>query len=181
MRRLGESLAIVLGVGSISLVTQNPYTVGPNVQISVAQSSLQHYETQIAVDPGRADHLIACAYVTRSASVTDTAFYVSFDRGATWSHTLTVPVGVDPSCQVGLRGEAFAASIHDVTPPDGNSDSFLVVHRSADGGRTWTAARIAIDTRSVDRNYLTVDDSRGPRRGRIYEHGYLAAQQRRGW
>jgi hypothetical protein len=148
--------------------------VGRNVQVSLAQSSVHHYETQIAADPQRADHLIACAYVVRLAKVIDNVFYVSFDRGATWSHTLTVPVGVDPSCQIGLKGAAFAASIHDVSRPDGNSDSFLVVHRSADGGRTWTASTIAIDTRSVDRNFLTVDDSDGPWRGRIYVHGYLS-------
>jgi hypothetical protein len=86
---------------------------------------------------------------------------------------LTVPVGTDPSCQIGLKGMAFASSIHDIPRPDGNSDSFLVVHRSADGGRTWQASSVAIDTRSVDRNYLTVDDSHGPRRGRVYVHGYL--------
>lgn len=165
-------LGVVFGACLVTAYAQSPYTVGPNVQVSLAQSSVQHYETQIAADPERAGHLIACAYVVHAATV-DNAFYVSFDRGATWSHTLTVPIGTDPSCQIGLKSTAFAASIHDVARPDGNSDSFLVVHRSADGGRTWQPSSIAVDTRSVDRNYLTVDDSSGPRRGRVYVHGYL--------
>ena len=164
---------LVFGAGLVSVAAQSPYLVGPNVQVSLAQSSFQHYETQIAADPARVDHLIACAYVVHSAKAIDNVFYVSFDRGATWSPTLTVPVGTDPSCEIGLKGTAFAASIQDIPRPDGNSDSFLVVHRSADGGGTWQASSIAIDTRSVDRNYLTVDDSHGPRRGRIYVHGYL--------
>ena len=166
-------LTIVVGAGLVSVSAQSPYVIGPNVQVSLTQSSVQHYETQIATDPERADHLIACAYIVRSGGRVDNVFYVSFDHGVTWSHTLTVPAGTDPSCQIGLKGTAFAASIHDVSRSDGHSDSFLVVHRSADGGRTWKASSIAIDTRSVDRAYLSVDDSQGPRRGRLYVHGYL--------
>ena len=159
-----------------ALLTQSPaspYAVGPSVQVSVAQASTQHYETQIAADPERAGHLVACAYVVRANDTIDNVFYVSFDRGSTWAHTLTVPASVDPSCVIGVKGTAFASSIHDVPRAGGNSDSFLVVHRSPDGGRTWTPSKIAIDTRSVDRNYVTIDDSRGPRRGRVYVHGYL--------
>lgn len=148
--------------------------VGVSVQVSLAQPAAQHYETQIAADPERAGHLIACAYVRReNDAFADNVFYVSVDRGATWSHTLTSPASVDPSCTFGLKGTAFTASIHDVPRADGNSDSFLAVHRSADSGRTWTPSAVSLDTRSVDRNYVTVDDTRGPRRGRVYIHAYL--------
>jgi BNR/Asp-box repeat len=145
------------------------YIVGPNVQVSRAQSTLQHYETQIAADPERPGHLIAGAYVVNANRTIDNVFYVSFDHGRTWTHTLTVPVGVDPACAISIKGTAFAASIHDVTQPDGKSDSFLVVHRSSDGGRTWHESAIKIDTRSLDRDYITVDD----RHLRVYVHGYL--------
>jgi hypothetical protein len=161
----------------VNVSGQPPYTIGPNVQVSLAQSSVQHYETQIAADRDRASHLIACAYVVRADGQVDNVFYVSFDRGATWSHTLTMPKSVDPSCQIGLQGTAFAASIHDVARPDGVSDSFLVVHRSLDGGRTWQPSSMTIDTRSVDRTYLTVDDTSGPRRGRVYVHGYTRGEK----
>jgi hypothetical protein len=146
-----------------------PYIVGQNVQVSLTQPRLQHYETQIAADPEQAAHLIAGAYVVRPDQTIDNVFYVSFDQGMTWSHALTVPVGTDPACAIGIKGTAFAASIHDVTQPDGKSDSFLVVHRSGNGGRTWEESAIKVDTRSFDRNYITIDDHRL----RVYVHGYL--------
>jgi hypothetical protein len=62
-------LLVVFGAGLVGVSAQSPYLVGPNVQVSLAQSSVQHYETQIAADPERAGHLIACAYVVRSATV----------------------------------------------------------------------------------------------------------------
>jgi hypothetical protein len=79
----------------VAVSAQNPYLIGPNVQVSLAQSSVQHYETKVAADPERTDHLIACAYIVRSANVIDNVFYVSFDRGVTWSDALTVSVGTD--------------------------------------------------------------------------------------
>src|ERR1051326_4681224 len=96
----------------------SPYIIGPNVQVSISQPMLQHYETQIAADPEQAGHLIAGAYAVRPDQIIDNVFYVSFDHGRTWSHTLTVPVGVDPACAIGSKGTTFTASIHDVTQPD---------------------------------------------------------------
>ncbi len=165
--KLGVLLIIALGPSGV--YGQSPYVVGPNVQVSATQPTVQHYETQIAADPARAGHLIAGAYVVRADGRIDNVFYVSFDQGRTWKHTLTVPVGVDPACAIGFNGTAFAASIHDIIQPNGKSDSFLVVNRSGDGGRTWQESAIKFDTRSFDRNYITVDD----RRSRVYVHGYL--------
>jgi hypothetical protein len=153
------------------------YVVGPNVQVSLSQPTLQHFETQIGADPQQAGHLIAGAYVVNSDRTIDNVFYVSFDHGRTWTHTLTVREAVDPSCAIGINGTAFVASIHDVTGPDGKSDSFLVVHRSTDGGRTWQESSIGIETRSIDRTYVTFDDSRGPLRGRVYVHGSLTQRR----
>jgi hypothetical protein len=93
---------------------QGPYTIGPNVQISASLAATRHYETYVAADRKHAGHLIACAFIVHPDNQIDNVFYVSFDRGATWSHTLTVPASVDPSCAIGLGGAAFAASIHDL-------------------------------------------------------------------
>jgi hypothetical protein len=169
----GALVLVALSLCGSAASIQSDYLVGPNVQVSLAQSTVQLYETQIAADPSHGNHLVAGAYAVRSDGSVDNIFYASVDQGRTWSSTLTVPVGTDPSCAIDLKGTAFVASIHDRPRPDGNTDSFLVVHRSADGGRTWTASSIAIDTRSVDRTYVTVDDSQGPFRGRVYVHGYL--------
>jgi hypothetical protein len=165
------SVAIILATSSA--YGQGSYLLGPNVQVSLSQPTLQHYETQIAADPGQARHLIAGAYVVNSDRTIDNVFYVSFDHGRTWKHTLTVRVAVDPSCVIGLKGAAFVASIHDVTGPDGKSDSFLVAHHSEDGGLTWQESSIGIETRSIDRTYITFDDSRGPLGGHVYVHGSL--------
>ncbi|HLY16107.1 MAG TPA: hypothetical protein VKR61_02730 [Bryobacteraceae bacterium] len=158
---------------ALAFGSDTPYVVGPNVQVSLDLATVQHYETQIAADPARPRHLVACAYVIRPGQSSDNVFYASFDGGRTWKHTLTVPDSVDPSCAIGLKHAAFAAGIHDVKQADGSSPSFLDVRRSADGGRTWRESSIRTDTRSFDRTYLTVDDSRGPFHGRVYVHGYL--------
>jgi hypothetical protein len=150
---------------------QNPFVIGPNVQISVSFGEVHHYETQLAADPEDTAHLLAASYVVNADGSVDNVFYVSFDRGATWARTLRVAVGTDPAVAIGLKGTAFAASIHDVAGADGHSDSFLVVHRSTDGGRSWHESSVKVDSRSVDRNYVTVDDANR----RVYVHGYLQA------
>lgn len=166
---------LVLGVacGLAAIAGENPFIIGPNVHVSLAQPKLQHMETQIGADPGRASHLIACGIVETPDNKTSNVFYASFDGGKTWTQTLAVENSVDPSCIIGIQGTAFAGSIHDVTLPDGTTPSFLDVRHSTDGGRTWQKSSVSIDTRSVDRAYLTIDDSRGQFRGRVYAHGYL--------
>ena len=120
----------------------------------------------------RAGHLIACSYVVRPNDQIDDVFYVSFDHGKTWAHTLTIPVAVDPSCEIGRDGTAFAAGIHDQALPDGKTAPVLSVYRSADGGRNWEPVSIGVDTHPIDRAYLTVDDTGGVFNGHVYVHAY---------
>ena len=150
--------------------SQSPYAIGPNVQVSSSQAATRHYETYVAADRKRAGHLIACAYIVHPDNRMDTVFYVSFDRGATWSHTLTIPASVDPSCAIGLGGSAFAASIHDL--PDEKGTPVLSVYRSPDGGRTWKPSSIAAGAPPLDRAYLTVDDTDSVFQNRVYVHAY---------
>jgi len=163
--------ALFIVMMSVTPVTQGqgPYVLGQNVQVTLSFPDVQHYETQIAADPDDASHLLVGAYIVNLDQSVDNVFYVSFDRGATWTRTLRVAVGTDPAVAVGHRGTAFAATIHDVPRADGNTDSSLVVHRSSDGGRTWQEASVGTDSRSVDRNYITIDDDHR----RVYVHGYL--------
>jgi len=146
------------------------YEVGLNVQVSAALPAVRHYETYVAADRKDARHLIACAYVVRPGNQVDTVFYVSFDRGKSWTNTLTVPVAVDPSCAIGLDGAAFAASVHDLADEKGTP--VLNVYRSGDGGRTWQASRVSVDAPPIDRAYLTVDDTESTFRKRVYVHAY---------
>ena len=163
--------ALFIMMMTVTPVTQGqgPYVLGQNVQVTLSFPDVQHYETQIAADPDDASHLLVGAYIVNLDQSVDNVFYVSFDRGATWTRTLRVAVGTDPAVAVGHRGTAFATTIHDVPRADGNTDSFLVVHRSSDGGRTWQEASVGADSRSVDRNYITIDDDHR----RVYVHGYL--------
>jgi len=101
-------------------------------------------ETQIGADPRDARHLIACAIVesadaARQTFVTENAFFLSFDGGATWSRTLSLPNSVDPSCAIGADGTAYAISVHDSVP---SGASYLNVQRSTDGGRTWKESSV---------------------------------------
>ncbi|HTQ57698.1 MAG TPA: sialidase family protein [Bryobacteraceae bacterium] len=144
------------------------YRVGPNMRISAAQPSVRHYEAYAGADPNDARHLIACALVVRAQDRIDNVFYMSADRGKTWSHTLTVDHAVDPSCAIGSHGVAFAGNIHDQLFPDGKTDSVLTVYRSADGGRTWQPSAVAAESRGIDRAYVTPDS---------YAHGYRATRQ----
>lgn len=164
------ALLLVVAAGPRAQVL-NPIVVGPNVQVSAAFGDVQHFETQVAADPDNRAHLLAASYIVNADGSVDNVFYVSFDRGATWARTLHVAVGTDPAVAIGLNGTAFAATIHDVPRADGNSDSFLVVHRSSDGGRTWQQSSVKAESRSLDRNYITIDE----RSGRVYVHGYLQA------
>ena len=151
---------------------QSPYSIGPNVQVSRAQATIAYQETQIAADPRRASHLIACAIAMPHDSA-ENVFYASFDGGKTWSPTLTVRPGVDPSCAIDRHGAAFAVSVHDSAPAGGSS--FLNVQRSSDGGRTWQESAVSVNTRSVDRSYITVEDGPGRIQDRVYIHAYLMA------
>lgn len=162
-------LAFTTG-SSAAQKAQGPYAIGSNVQVSISQPTTRHYETYVAADRKHAGHLIACAYTVQPNNQVDNVFYVSFDAGATWSHTLTVPFSVDPSCAIGLHGTAFAAGIHD--RPDPKSTPMLSVYRSADGGRTWKPSSITVNAPPLDRAYLTVDDTESPFKDRVYVHAY---------
>jgi hypothetical protein len=162
---------IGLPLSSVAL-GQSPYTIGPNVHVSRAHASVAFQETWIAADPRRAGHLIACAIAMPDDSFQN-EFYISFDGGKSWSATLTVRPGVDPSCAIDRRGTAFAASVHDSALAGGSS--YLSVQRSPDGGRTWEESKIGVNTRSTDRSYITVDDGPGRLRDRVYVHAYLGA------
>jgi hypothetical protein len=83
---------------------QGPFLIGQNVQISAAFGGVQHYETQVAADPDDAAHLLAASYVVNADRSVDNVFYVSFDRGVTWSRTLRVAVGTDPAVAIGRKG-----------------------------------------------------------------------------
>jgi hypothetical protein len=95
--------------------------------------------------------------------------YLSTDAGASWTPTLEVKrttfVG-DPDCKFGPDGAAYFVSLG--LHYESAADPEMMVYRSADGGRTWGEPTVLP---FIDREYLTIDSTTGPRRGRIYLHG----------
>jgi hypothetical protein len=79
--------------------------------------------------------------------------------------TLRVAVGTDPAVAVIVAPPSPRPSTRSAA--DRNSDCFSST--VSDGGRTWQEASVGADSRSVDRNYITIDDDHG----RVYVHGYL--------
>lgn len=163
------------GVSFFASAQASPYTIGANIQVSTSQSSLRHYESYAGSDPKRANRLIACAFVVLSGGEIDNVFYVSNDRGQTWEHMLTVPNSVDPSCEIGRKGVLFASSVHDQKFADGKTDSVLSVYRSRNG-RNWQPSIVRVETRGIDRAYLTADSTSRRFSNLVYAHGYHSSK-----
>lgn len=170
IRRLFTVLVgIVLTVVS-SIVSAQQITVGPNVQVSKANSNRSHTEMSIAADPDDPKHLLACSIITNSEGPpkASTIAYVSFDGGATWEPTREVNEYLkagDPGCTLGPSGTAYF--IADVTPK--SLQKFTVLYRSKDGGRAWLPA---IEMSYIERPSIRVDDRSQKYKSNIYINGW---------
>lgn len=111
--------------------------VGPNVQVSVAQSKYPMGEVLLSADPKDPNHLLGCGIVYSEVGIRRwTAVYLSTDGGKTWSTTLETKKwydSADPACTVGLNGVANHVALAWQNP----KLYVLAVYRSTDGGRTW--------------------------------------------
>jgi hypothetical protein len=151
-----------------ALLALGPISVGPNVQVSRARGEHTHYEVLAAADPGDASRLLACSFLfPADGSPTTNVVYTSFDGGQSWEPTLGGEELVntsDPACAYGPGGEAYFVA---ALLPRGEPRR-MKLYRSKDGGRTWGPATIFT---YMDREYLAVDTSSGPYRGRVYVNG----------
>jgi hypothetical protein len=147
-----------------------PIRVGPNVRISAKNPDRLHHEIDLAASPTDPKRLLACTMIfdPKEASRHVVA-YLSTDAGKTWDPTLeinrTTFVG-DPDCTFGPDGTAYfsALPLH----YESAADAEMLVYRSPDGGKTWLTPTVLP---FIDREYLTIDRTKGPHRGRIYLHG----------
>jgi hypothetical protein len=161
------ALSVALTLASFARLSAQSIAVGPNVQVSTERPTIVHDEVTIAADPGNPNHLLACALVMPlgKEKMYDIA-YRSLDGGKTWS--VAVDLGerfsADVDCTFGPDGSAyFTAHVFGKglnPPPD------AWVYRSPDGGRTWLPPSIAREVN--DRQFLSIDHSDGPNRGRVY-------------
>lgn len=180
MSRLTHQVAfafLALSGATYRGTAQPAYRVGPNVQVTRAGDGHMVQETYLCADPRRSGRLLAAAIVEHG----DTAinqFLVSTNGGASWAVSLSIAPGVDPSCAIGSGSVALAASVHDSTP---SGDSYLDVHRSMDGGRTWTQSTIYDNARNLDRAYITAGPAgrdRARLRGRAQSRSAVGAARR---
>ena len=168
------SLSVIAAVLPLSASAQ--ISVGPNVQVSKANSTRSHAEVLVAADPQNANHLLGCSMIEPkepTAQLYNTLAYVSTDGGATWQPSLEVDRGLlgsaDPACAFGAKGEAYFSTI--VSEKGGRLSedykSRLAFYRSLDAGKTWSQP---VDMLSLDREFITVDTRSDKYKGRIYVH-----------
>jgi hypothetical protein len=148
-------------------------SVGANVQVSKSRPDQLHMEVLIASDPADPRHLLACSmFVLKPPSPYPYPFgvvvYASFDGGATWQETLHIAEGEvtgDPACTFGPGGVAYVAALSYEGGPKKGSGVFFF--RSADSGKTWEKPLHMLQIIN-DREFVTVDNTRGKYRGRVY-------------
>lgn len=152
---------------------QTRILVEPAVKVSQANSSRPHFEVQIAADPTDAKRLIACSMLLGDDQTylktwpTNIVVYTSMDGGLSWQPTYEVDKrqhNADPTCAFGPDGSAYFMSF------GGNrGQKFrMPMYRSTDGAKTWSEVG---EADNLDREYITVDDTAGKYRGRVYVHG----------
>jgi hypothetical protein len=148
--------------------------VAPPVKVSQANLRRPHFEIQIAADPTDVKRLITCSIVRgdeqayRSSEPFNIVVYTSRDGGLSWEPTYELKkqgYNTDPTCAFGPDGIAYFMSFggdlgYHFTEP---------MYRSIDGAKTWNQAAV-LDI-PTDREYITVDDTTGRFRGRVYVHG----------
>jgi hypothetical protein len=160
-------LALELSAAAMMASAQS-IVVGRNVWVSSAMPDAGHYEVTLAADPADSRSLLAGSMVWRAdKGVFHTAAYTSSDGGASWKQTRYVDGGLDtqdPAVAYGPHHTAYFVSW-------GNDTSWNIrtlLATSRDGGRSW---RAPMDITTLDREFISVDNTRGKYRGRIYVNG----------
>jgi hypothetical protein len=151
--------------GDLRVVHERPpeaptILVTRNVLVSADGKGRPVYETQVAIDPVRRRHLLACAFRV-SASI-QTVAYVSDDDGDSWQLTLEGDpreAGLDPICMFGPDGTAFVSGL---------GERHAGLYRSRDGGRHWLPPT---EAPNVDRIFYAIDPTPGAYRDRVYVFG----------
>ena len=142
--------------------------VGPNVQVSAAHPGATHYEVVVSAHPSDPSRLIAGSLIyPDSGGFAGTVVYGSSDGGASWHTSVDLPVldrTGDPATAYGPDGTAYYVASQIPV----NGERKLLLFRSADGGARWDGP---YPFTYMDREYITVDASHGPWRGRVYVNG----------
>jgi hypothetical protein len=151
--------------------------LGSSVHISADNPTAPHVESFLALNPTNPSQLVATSIVSEG-EVGGVALYVSRDAGRSWERATSLGAGVpqlsggDPIVYYDPSGAALFCSLCE------GSDCSFRVWRSADGGLHWDSASAV--SGATDRQYLAVDMTSGPYRGRIYAAGTKVVRQSNG-
>src|SRR5262245_64213083 len=139
---------------------------GDDVQVSSPDTHRQYGPT-LAVDPSDRLHLIGAATDLRNVTL-HSAFYASFDGGATWNETFEADSAA-PTVAFGGGGGIFLCVVREASGSTPKSDLFG--GRSFDGGLTTTNWVQITQNGGFDfttNPTLAVDRSGGSRAGTAY-------------
>lgn len=147
-----------------------PVRVGPTVLVSGSLSRVFHDEVILAAHPADATRLIACSIIDPAPGSTDawtkTTAYLSSDGGRHWTHGVTSELDTgDPDCGFAPDGSAYLLALAARRPWDRLGTPTLELHRSPDGGRTWSAPRLMA---GGDRPWLVIDRTSSVRPTPVY-------------
>jgi len=178
---------------------QSLILVAPAVKVGPADLARPDYELQIVADPSDTNRLIVCSIQADDVQNYQAPWpvhvfvYTSLDGGLSWRTTYErdpSKYSVDPTCAFGPDGSAYFMSFGgDIyarlsalsqEPNYGSKEFYQTFHsksrplirwpiyRSISGGDSW---REVGEVDGIDREYITVDDTSGQYRGRVYIHG----------
>lgn len=165
---------IICAAGGDAQTAKSPIVVGPNVQVSAANGSRDHYEVYVGADPENPKDLVGCSMIEAklpTTRITDSIVYSSFDGGASWTPTLESDDALqgvgDPACVFGPGGKAYFVALAMETdgPLSTQYTSHMLVYRSANEGKTWSEP---VKLPMVDRDFISVDTTHSKYRGNVY-------------
>jgi hypothetical protein len=145
--------------------------VGPNVHVSTGNGKVPHRETVAIADPLDPRRLF-CAAMTHTA-VAAVVGYRSEDGGKSWQPSFRRDRPgerqVDPDLALGLDGTLhFVLMTYPVPDPNDGTGLTFSFYRSSNFGRTWEEGGRVEGVPFLDRQFIAVDRTTGPYRGRIY-------------
>lgn len=151
---MGRGSGMLVRGGTLSIVLlslQSPAACagqeGPTLRIERADAPLgasapgvAHIEAHGAVHPENPRHLVAGSIVVApDRSAWDCAAFVSRDGGRTWNrHQFGIHRCIDPWVHVLPGGTVLFAAIRISDRGAGDARLELLLHRSVDGGETWS-------------------------------------------